>query len=119
MAGYRGVGLGAGVGHLDLSGEADVRLTLKADNAARLTLVLEEWDGSKYSTRVKLDPAAGWHTVRLPFERFKLDDATEDENASLDLDQLRVIIPVVDAHRAEVDAHGRGSYSLSRIWCGR
>jgi len=106
------------VGHLDLSGEADVRLTLKAANAARLTVVLEEWDGSKYATVVKLDPANGWYTVRLPFDRFKLDPDTEDENAALDLDQLRVIIPVVDAHRAEVDTHGRGSYTLSRIWCG-
>jgi hypothetical protein len=116
--GYRWVGFVAGVGHLDLSGEADVRLTLKAANAARLTVVLEEWDGSKYATVVKLDPANGWYTVRLPFDRFKLDPDTEDENAALDLDQLRVIIPVVDAHRAEVDAHGRGSYTLSRIWCG-
>jgi len=97
----------------------EVRLTLNAANAARLTLVLEEWDGTKYATVVKLDPAKGWYTVSLPIDRFKLDPDTEDENASLDLDQLRVIIPVVDSHRAAVDAHGRGSYMLSRIWCGR
>lgn len=117
--GYPWVGFVAGVGHLDLSREADVRLTLKTANAARLTVVLEEWDGSKYATVVKLDPTRGWYTVRLPFDRFKLDPDTEDENMALDLDQLRVIIPVVDAHHADVDAHGHGSYTLSRIWCGR
>lgn len=116
--GYRWVGFVVGVGHMDLSGATDIRLSLRAGNQAKLTLVLEERDGSKYSTRLRLDPARGWYTARLPFDRFKLDSATEDENSALDLDQLRVIIPVVDAHRAQVDEDGRGSYSLSRIWCG-
>ncbi|MCD6360665.1 MAG: CIA30 family protein [Armatimonadetes bacterium] len=115
--GYPWVGFVAGVGHLDLSGFEDVCLTLRAHNRARLTLVLEERDGSKYSTRLKLDPAEGWHTVKLPFARFKLDPATKDENSSLDLDQLRVIIPVVDAKRADTNKDELGSYTISRIWC--
>jgi len=117
--GYRWVGFVAGVGHLDLSGARHIQLTLRADNQAKLTLVLEERDGSKYSTRLSLDPSKGWHTVPLAFSRFKLDPATEDENSALDLDQLRVIIPVVDSHRAQLDTAGRGSYSISRIWCAR
>jgi len=114
----RWVGFVSGVGHLNLRDEQDLRLTLRADNAARLTVVLEERDGSKYTALVKLDPAEGWHTVRLPVQRFKLDKATSDENDALDMGQIRVIIPVIDAQRAEVNADGTGAWTLSRAWCG-
>lgn len=117
--GYRWVGFVLGVGHLNLSGQTDLRLTVRADNQARLTVVLEERDGSKYTAHASLDPGRGWYTLKLPLERFKLDTATVDENAALDLDQIRVIIPVLDTKRAEVDEAGRGSYTISRIWCGR
>lgn len=118
--GYRWVGFVAGVGHLRLSGRQEICLTLRSDNQAKLILVLEERDGSKYTTRLTLDPAQGWHTVRLPFSSFQLDSGTKDENATLDLDQLRVIIPVVDSQRAQltpIDGGLRGSYTISRIWC--
>ena len=107
----------AGVGYLDLSGRQEIHLTIQAENRAKLTLVLEERDGSKYTAPAILDPARGWYTIELPLKGFRLDPATTDENAALDLNQVRVIIPVLDTKRAKVDEEGKGSYTVSRIWC--
>lgn len=113
---YRWAGFVAAVGYLDLTNHTAICLRLRAEQAAPLTVVLEERDGSKYDARHRLDPAQGWHILRLPFEKFKLDPQTTDENSKLDLDQLRVIIPVLDTKRAELDDTGLGAWELSRIW---
>ena len=113
---YRWAGFVAGVGYLDLSERSHVALRVSAEMAVPLTVVLEERDGSKYQMRQRLDPEKGWHTLRLPFDRFKLDAGSHDENEQLDLDQLRVIIPVVDTSRAELGDNARGAWSVSRIW---
>ncbi len=115
--GYRWAGFVAAVGYLNLADCSQIGLRVQADCEAPLTVVLEERDGSKYMTRHRLDPAAGWYDVALDFACFKLDDATQDENGHLDLDQLRVIIPVVNAHRAQVGEGGAGAWLVSRIWC--
>lgn len=115
--GYRWAGFVAAVGYLNLTRYTQIGLRVKADCAAPLTVVLEERDGSKYVTRHQLDPAAGWHDLALDFACFSLDPATQDENDRLDLDQLRVIIPVLDTRRAEVGEDGAGEYLVSRIWC--
>lgn len=116
LGGHRWVGFVAAAGYLDVRKAGALRLTLKAAHEARLTVVLEERDGSKYATRVDLKPAEGWHEVLLPVAQLTLDPQTEDENALLDLSQLRVIIPVVDTSNASVSADGLGSYTISRIW---
>ena len=115
--GYRWAGFVAAVGYLNLANCAQLGLRVKAECEAPLTVVLEERDGSKYVTRHRLDPEAGWYDVALEFAHFKLDEATEDENDRLDLDQLRVVIPVVDTRRAQVGEGGGGAWLLSRIWC--
>jgi len=115
--GYRWAGFVAAVGYLNLANCTQMGLRVNAECEAPLTVVLEERDGSKYVTRHRLDPAAGWYDVALDFARFKLDDATQDENGCLDLDQLRVVIPVVDTRRAQVGETGAGGWLLSRIWC--
>lgn len=115
-AGYRWAGFVAAVGYLDLSDRTHICLQVKADTAAPLTVVLEERNGAKYQMRQRLDPAKQWQTLRLPFERFKLDPQSTDDNDRLDLDQLRVIIPVLDAKRAELGEAAEGSWTVSRIW---
>ena len=113
---YRWAGFVAAVGYLDLSDRTGIGLRLRAEQAAPVTVVLEERDGSKYVARHRLDPSKGWHSQCLPFAKFKADPVTTDENARLDLDQLRVIIPVLDTKRADLDETGRGAWELSRIW---
>lgn len=112
--GYPWAGFVAAVGHLDLTERSRICLNVRADNAAPLQVVLEERDGSKYVARHRLDPSKGWYTIKLPFEKFELDRQTTDENDRLDLDQLRVIIPVVGVKRAETE--GVGAWEVSRIW---
>lgn len=115
LGGHRWVGLVRGVGHLDLTGADTFGLHLKSEHRARLVVVLEERDGSKYETNIELDPAAGWTEVALPIEQFILDPTTDDENRQLDLDQLRVIILVVDTFNASVDQAGQGSVLIDRV----
>lgn len=115
--GYRWAGFVAAVGYLDLTECTQIGLRVRADSAGPLTVVLEERDGSKYVTQHDLDPAAGWYDVALDFTCFRLDRATRDENGELDLDQLRVVIPVLDTSKAEVGERGIGEYLVSRIWC--
>jgi len=114
---YRWAGFVGALGYLNLARCTEICLHLRAMNAAPLIVVLEERDGSKYASHVRLDPENGWHTVRLPFEGFELDPDTVDENDRMDLDQLRVIIPVVDTKRAEIGESEIGSWLLSRLWC--
>jgi hypothetical protein len=112
--GYRWAGLVSAVGYLDLTDESRICVTLRAEQAAPLHVVLEERDGTKYMARHRLDPQKGWYEMCLPFAEFELDQQTTDENDRLDLDQLRVIIPVVDTRRAEFD-EGRGVWEISRV----
>ena len=105
-----------GVSYLDLSHSNEFCLSLIAAQEARLVAVLEERDGSKYETNVALDPADGWHVVALPIADFTLDPKTQDENAQLDPDQIRVVILVVDTFNASVDEQGQGSYTVSKLY---
>jgi hypothetical protein len=116
VGGYRWVGFVAAVGYLDLTERSGIGLRLRAAQAAPLHVVLEERDGSKYIGRHRLDPGKQWHTVSLPFAKFKPDPQTTDENDRLDIDELRVIIPVVDSTRAETGGNDSGVWELSRIW---
>ena len=113
--GYRWVGFVSAVGYLDLTERTSLHLRVRTEQGAPLHVVLEERDGTKYLRRHRLDPTEGWYSLALPFDKFKLDPQTTDENGQLDLDQLRVIIPVVDSKRAEV-GEGDGAWELSRIW---
>lgn len=113
--GYRWVGFVAALGYLDLTKYTGINLRVRAECPAPLTVVLEEWDGTKYSVRRNLDPAQGWHDLRLAFEQFKLDRSTTDENDRLDLNQLRVLIPVLDTARAQIGEDEQGAWEVSRI----
>ncbi len=112
---YRWVGFVAALGYLDLTRTTGISLHLRAEQAAPLEIVLEERDGSKYSVRHDLDPTKGWYSLDLSFSQFKLDPQTKDENSRLDIDQLRVLIPVLDTKRAEFNTAGHAAWQLSRI----
>ena len=112
---YRWAGFVAALGYLDLTQATGISLHLRAEQAAPLEIVLEERDGSKYSVRHRLDPAKGWYSLDLSFSQFKLDPQTKDENSRLDIDQLRVLIPVLDTKRAELGPTGQGAWELSRV----
>jgi hypothetical protein len=115
LGGHRWVGLVRAVGYLDLAQASKFCFTLNAGQSARLVVVLEERDGSKYETYLELDPAQGWHEVVVPVAQFMLDPNTQDENAQVDVAQLRVIIFVADTFNASVDAEGLGWYTISSI----
>lgn len=115
LGGHRWVGLVRAVGYLELAEASKFCFTLNAGQPARLVAVLEERDGSKYETYLELDPAQGWHEVVVPIAQFVLDPNTEDENAQVDVKQLRVVIFVADTFNASVDAEGLGWYTISRI----
>jgi hypothetical protein len=118
-SGYRWVGFVGAMGYLDLTDRTCICLRVRAAAPAPLIVVLEERDGSKYQVRHQLDPAKGWYSLELPFSQFKLDRQTTDENGRLDLDQLRVIIPVLDTKRAEPGDDGQGAWCVGRVWAGR
>ncbi len=113
---YRWVGFVAAVGYVDLTDRERICLQLRAEQAAPLQVVLEERDGSKYLIGHRLDPARGWYTLALPFEDFRPDTQTTDENERLDLGELRVVIPVLDTRRAEIGDGESGAWVLSRVW---
>jgi len=115
LGGHRWVGFVRAVGYLDLAGATEFCFGLNAAQPARLVIVLEERDGSKYETNVELDPTKDWEEVALPIAQFVTDPNTEDENAQVDGNQLRVIIFVVDTFNASVDAEGLGAYTISKI----
>ncbi|MBI2191504.1 MAG: CIA30 family protein [Planctomycetes bacterium] len=76
-----------------------IRLRLRSSHTDKLTLALEEADGSSYVTEVALTPGQ-WKDVDVPLSSFHLnpdakDDHGKDENDRLDLSQVRYL-QVVD-----------------------
>ena len=94
--GPRWMGIVMGVGYLPLTDRNEVSCQLTASRPVTVSLVLEERDGSKYSRRLKIDPADGWSEHTVPFDQLLLETDSQDENGVLDRDQIRVLILVAD-----------------------
>ena len=94
-----------GVGHVDLAGLERVMLRSKATQAARLAVVLEERDGTKYQLLLDLKPG-GWQEHTLPVADVELDPETIDENDELNGDELRVMILLVDTLNSDMGPGG-------------
>lgn len=112
LGGGRYVGFVAGIETADLAGMQSLSLRLKSEAAARVVVVLEERDGSKYETALRPAGDNQWQEVSLPLELMMLADDTTDENGQLDVGQLRVLIIVVDTFDADVNAQGDGAVYL-------
>ena len=116
------LGLGRWVGYvlappnrLDLSTAHQFHMYVKTDLNARLVIVLEERDGSKYDTAAKVPPDGKWHPVAIPFEAFAPSDAAADENGQLDAVQVHRVIVLVDTFDADVRPGGLGSVAVDDV----
>lgn len=116
------LGLGRWVGYVlappgrfDLTSTHQLSLWAKTDLNARLVLVLEERDGTKYDTSTKVPTDNQWHNVVLPFDTFAPSDPAGDENSRLDTDQIHRVIVLVDTFDADVRPGGRGSVCIDDI----
>lgn len=108
-------GLVLPVGHIDLAGAKVLRLRLRAPGGLRVHVVLEEQDGSRYETKVSIVEASDWRARDVDFRDFALEAGGTDENAALDLDQVRVLIIVADAWNALLDETERGEFDLAEV----
>ncbi len=102
-------------GRLDVSHATKVHLWIRAALNARLVVVLEERDGTKYETSFKTLPDDKWHEATLSLEGFLVDDDAADENARLDPDQVHRVIILVDTFDADVKANGSGTVILDDL----
>jgi len=100
---------------LDLSAGTEFHMWTKAELSARMVVVLEERDGSKYETAAKTEADGKWHSVRLPLAEFLMDDDTTDENGQLDVGQVYRLILLVDTFDADVTPAGTGSIAIDDI----
>jgi hypothetical protein len=94
--GQRWMGCVMGIGHLDLGERETLSMQLRATQPVLVSVVLEEWDGSKYAQRIRLDPEANWTEKEFGIGELLLETDSEDENRALDRDQIRVLIVVAD-----------------------
>jgi hypothetical protein len=97
----RWVGFVMAVGQLDLRAAQSLSLRLKTSRPVVLSLQLEEWDNSKYSQRVGIDPADGWVQKTLPLDSLLLETDSDDENGRLDRAQMRVLVVTADMSRVQ------------------
>jgi hypothetical protein len=117
-----GLGLGRWVGYVlappgrfDLSTAHEFSMWAKADLNARLVIVLEERDGTKYDTAAKVPPDGKWHPVLVPFDVFAASDPAADENGQLDAAQIDRVIILVDTFDADAHPGGYGSVSVDDV----
>jgi hypothetical protein len=117
-----GLGLGRWVGYVlappgrfDLSTAHQFFMWAKADLNARLVMVLEERDGTKYDTAAKVPPDGKWHPVLVPFDVFAPSDPAADENGQLDAGQIDRVIILVDTFDADAHPGGYGSISVDDV----
>jgi len=66
-----------------------------------LSVQLEEWDNSKYSHRVGLDPVDGWVQKTIPLDSLLLETDSDDENGRLEREQIRVLVVTADMSRVQ------------------
>jgi len=116
------LGVGRWVGYVlappnrfDLSTAHEFRMIARADLNARLVIVLEERDGSKYDMAAKVPPDGKWHPVAVPFDAFAPSDPAADENGQLDAVQIHRVILLVDTFDADVRPGGFGSVAVDDV----
>ncbi|MGQ9730390.1 MAG: hypothetical protein ACUVX8_03880 [Candidatus Zipacnadales bacterium] len=97
----RWMGFVMAVGHLGLAEARAMSLQLTASAPIMVNITLEEWDGSKYSQRLRIGPEGGWTAKHLVLGELLLEGDSEDENERLDYDQIRVLVIVADMTRVE------------------
>jgi hypothetical protein len=102
-------------GRLDLAAGTEFHMWAKTALSARLVVVLEERDLSKYETAAKVDPDDKWHSIRIPLQDFLIDDDAPDENDQLDIGQVHRLIVLVDTFDADVTPAGTGAVALDDI----
>jgi hypothetical protein len=102
-------------GHAALAGMRALRLRAKPQGPAKLHVLLEEQDGSKYETITVIPEANDWQARDLALADFTLEKGGTDDNTTLDLDHVRVLIVVIDAWNALLDEKEQGEFGLDDV----
>jgi len=103
------------LGHVDLSRATALRLRLNPAAPLGLHVLLEEWDGSRYESECRVETGGEWVARDMKLADFTPDPARDDENNTLDLDQLRVVVVVADVFNALLDDKAEASLILDDI----
>lgn len=115
IGGWRWAGFVTGLGSLPLADAAGVSFRARASADARVNVLLEERDRSRYASGADLAAGQGWQSVELPLAAFSLDEFSADENGRLDPDQLRVLVLITDTFTAAVDDQGKGEILIDSL----
>jgi len=115
IGGWRWSGFVTGLGPLRLGGAVGVSFRARASADARVNVLLEERDRSRYASGADLVAGQGWQDVQLPLTAFTLDEFSADENGQLDPDQLRVMVIITDTFTAAVDDQNKGEILMDGL----
>lgn len=115
IGGWRWAGFVTGLGTLPLADAAGVSFRARASADARVNVLLEERDRSRYASGADLVAGQGWQNVELPLTAFSLDEFSADENGRLDPDQLRVLVLITDTFTAAVDDQNKGEILIDSL----
>lgn len=115
IGGWQWSGMVLPVKRAAMTGLREVRLFLNTEADARLVLVLEEHDGSRYHAVLNLRGGGGWKQQVARIEDFMRDPASADENGALDLDQVRMLLVLVDAFNSVPDGEGNVRLGVDNV----
>ncbi|HOS91746.1 MAG TPA: hypothetical protein PLQ54_00395 [Armatimonadota bacterium] len=115
IGGWRWAGFVTGLGSLPSADVAGVSFRARVSADARVNVLLEERDRSRYASGADLVAGQGWQNVELPLAAFSLDEFSADENGRLDPDQLRVLVLITDTFTAAVDDQGKGEILVDSL----
>ena len=102
-------------GWMDFAGATKFHLWFRGPLDARLVVVLEERDGTKYETALKVPPDNEWHQANVPLSDFLVGDEAAGQNAQLDPGQVHRVIILVDTFDASVKANGTGTVAVDDL----
>jgi len=102
-------------GWMSLAGATKFHLWFRGPLGARLVVVLEERDGTKYEASLKVPPDDKWHQAIVPLSDFLVGDEAAGQNAPLDPGQVHRVIILVDTFDADVKANGTGTVAVDDL----
>lgn len=102
-------------GSVDLAAATRLRLWASTDLNARLVIILEKKDSTKFETATKVAPDGRWHEVDLPLTDFVIDGQAPDRNRELQPGEIHRVIVLIDTFDADVRPGGEGSVTIDDL----
>lgn len=100
----------------DLDGYRALQFAYKADlpkGIGGLLVMLREGNGAQYCATPPPPASKEWKTVTIPLDAFKLGGWSKDENAKLEMDQVRAVC--IGLHGTASDSRASGSIMAKDI----